>query len=270
MTAFRGSRSQPVNDGKAGIAMGSARLWALVLVAGPLLAQHYTQTDVEIGARLYVANCIYCHGPDGDQVPGVNLGRGKFTRATSDNDIVQIIRKGIPGTGMPAQAMLQEPQVRTIVAYLRSLAAAPASDLLPGGDAARGRAIFEAKGQCLNCHRVKDSGSRLGPDLSDVGALRRVAELEKSLVDPEARTLPQNRFFRAVTRDGSTVTGRILNQDTFTVQLIDSDQRLRSFSRTDLRDFAPLKNSAMPSYKDKLTSPELADLVSYLVSLKGL
>jgi mono/diheme cytochrome c family protein len=66
------------------------------------------------------------------------------------------------------------------------------------------------------------------------------------------------------------VTGRILNQDTFTVQLIDSDQRLRSFARTDLRDFAPLKNSAMPSYKDKLTSPELADLVSYLVSLKGL
>jgi putative heme-binding domain-containing protein len=165
---------------------------------------------------------------------------------------------------------MPEPQVRTIVAYLRSLAAAPASDLPPGGDAARGKAIFEGKGQCLNCHRVRDSGSRLGPDLSDIGALRRVVELEKSLVDPDASVLPQHRFFRVVTRDGATVTGRILNQDTFTVQIIDTDQRLRSFSKADLREFSPLKNSPMPSYKEKLSTPELADLVSYLVSLKGL
>jgi hypothetical protein len=72
-----------------------------------------------------------------------------------------------------------------------------------------------------------------------------------------------------VTKNGAAVTGRLLNQDTFTVQLLDSSEHLRSFSRTDLREFTILNNSPMPSYKDKLTSQELADLVSYLASLKG-
>jgi len=250
--------------------MGSARVCALILAAGPLLAQHeFTKTDADIGARLYIANCIYCHGPDGDQVPGVDLGHGKFKRATSNEDLVKIIRTGIPGTGMPAQTNMPEPQARTIVAYLRSLATLPSSDLPAGGDAGRGKAILEGKGGCLNCHRVHDAGSRLGPDLSDIGALRRVAELEKSLLDPDASILPQHRFFRVVTRDGSTYTGRILNQDTFTLQIIDADQKLRSFLKADLREFTPLPKSPMPSYKSRLSSQELADLISYLVSLKG-
>ncbi len=247
----------------------SVRVCTFLAAAGALLGQHeYTQTDAQIGARLYIANCIYCHGPDGDQVPGINLGHGKFKHATSDADIVQIIKKGIPGTGMPAQTNMPEPQVRTIVAYLRSLAADPGGALPPGSDPARGKAIFEGKGQCLECHRVRDTGSRLGPDLSDVGSLRRVVELEKTLADPNATILPQNRFFRAAMRDGTTVTGRILNQDTFTVQLIDARERLLSFQKTDLRELSPV-NSPMPSYQGKLTSPEMADLIAYLVSLKG-
>jgi cytochrome c oxidase cbb3-type subunit 3 len=251
------------------MAMPSVRFSLFLVAAGTLFAQHeYTQTDAEIGARLYIANCIYCHGPDGDQVPGINLGRGKFKRATSDSDLIQIIHKGIPGTGMPAQTM-PEPQIKTIVAYLRSLAAAPTSDLPAGGDAARGQTIFDGKGGCLNCHRVKDKGSRFGPDLSDIGALRRVVELENSLTDPSAEILPQNRFFKLVTSDGTTVTGRILNQDTFTVQMIDSRQRLLSFSKTDLREFTAVDKSSMPTYKKILSSPEMADLVTYLVSLKG-
>ena len=237
--------------------------------AGTLFAQHeFTKTDAQIGARSYIANCIYCHGPDGDQIPGINLGRGKFKRAVTDDDLVKIIREGIPGTGMPAQTM-DEPQIRTIVAYLRSQAAAPTSDLPAGGDSARGRVIFEGKGACLNCHRVKGSGSRLGPDLSEIGGQRRAADLERSITDPNAEILPQNRFFKVLTADGSSVTGRILNQDTFTVQLIDSRQRLLSYSRTDLREFTPVDKSIMPSYKDKFSSAEMADVVTYLVSLKG-
>ena len=210
--------------------MWKVRVCTFFAAAGVLLAQHeYSPFDAQIGARLYIANCIYCHGPDGDQVTGIDLGHGHFKHASTDADIIEIIRKGIPGTGMPAQTNMPQQQVKSIVAYLRSLAASPASDLPPGGDATRGQAIFEGKGECFTCHRVRDSGSRLGPDLSDIGGIRRVVEMEKTLADPNGTLLPQNRFFRVTTRDGSTVTGRILNQDTFTVELIDARERLLSF-----------------------------------------
>jgi putative heme-binding domain-containing protein len=248
--------------------MWRLRFSILLLSAGALLAQHeYPQADIENGQRLYVANCTYCHGPDGDQIPGVDLAHGKFKRATTDAEIISIIRNGIPNTGMPAHT-INESQISTIVAYLRSLAAIPTATL-PGGDAARGKAIFEGKGGCLNCHRVLDKGSRLGPDLSDIGMVRRTAELEKSVLDPNDIVLPQHRFFRVVTKSGTTVTGRLLNQDTFTVQIMDEKQKLLSFPKSDLKEFTMIKSSAMPSFKDKLSSKELADLVTYLASLKG-
>ena len=241
---------------------------AFLLASGALLAQHeYPAADVENGGRQYTNNCVYCHGPEGDQIAGISLFQGKFRRAVSDDDIVQIIRNGVPGTGMPAQNM-NDANARTIVAYLRSAAAVPASTLT-GGNAARGKSLFEGKGACTTCHRAQGSGSRTGPDLSDIGMQRRVAELEKSLLDPAAGVLPQYRFVQVTPKSGPAVTGRLLNQDTFTLQLIDSQERLRTFVIADLRDYSVLKNSRMPSYKDKFNRQELADVVSYLVSLKG-
>jgi putative heme-binding domain-containing protein len=241
---------------------------SLLASSSALLAQHeYAAPDIENGGRTYTNNCVYCHGPEGDQIPGINLLQGKFRRTLSDDDIARIIREGIPGTGMPAQNM-NEGNARTIVAYLRSAAAVPASTVA-GGDAARGKAIFEGKGGCTACHHAAGTGSHTGPDLSDIGSLHRAVELEQSLIDPGAAVLPQNRFVRVVTKDGTTVTGRLMNQDTFTLQMIDSQDRLRSFPIADLRQHSVLTTSSMPSYKDRLNSHERADVVAYLVSLKG-
>jgi len=249
--------------------MRQYRVGVFILLARAVLAQHeYTGTDAQIGAQIYLNNCVYCHGPDGDQIPGVNLTHGKFKRAVTDDDLVQTILKGIPDAGMPAQKM-PDAQARTIVAYLRASAANPTSDLPAGGDAARGKAIVEGKGGCLNCHRIQGSGGRIGPDLSVIGSQRRVLDLQKKLADPSSHIEPQNRIFRAVSKDGTVTTGRILNQDTFTVQLIDARGRLLSFARSDLREFAYVEKSPMPSFRGKLSDPETTDLLTYLVSLKG-
>jgi len=226
--------------------MNVSSAWVFLLASSALLAQHeYAATDIENGGRQYTNNCVYCHGPEGDQIPGINLLRGKFRRAQSDDDIARIIREGIPGTGMPAQNM-NEGNARTIVAYLRSAAAVPVGTVA-GGNVVRGKAIFEGKGGCIACHRAGGNGSRTGPDLSDIGALRRAVALEQSLIDPGAAVLPQNRFARVVTKDGTTVTGRLMNQDTFTLQLIDAQDRLRSFALADLRQHSVVTTSSMPS-----------------------
>jgi putative heme-binding domain-containing protein len=138
------------------------------------------------------------------------------------------------------------------------------------GDAGRGQALFEGKGGCLGCHRVAGKGSRKGPDLNDVGAVRNAASLERSLLDPNETILPQHRYVHAVTKSGATITGLRLNEDTHTVQLIDENERLVSLSKSDLREYTLLKTSPMPSYQGRLTPQEIADLVTYLFTLKGL
>jgi len=105
--------------------------------------------------------------------------------------------------------------------------------------------------------------------LSDVGGLRRAVELEQSIVDPQAEILPNNRLYRVVTRGGETISGRLLNHDSFTVQLLDSNGRLLSLPISDLREYGFVNNSPMPSYRDTLSAQEVADLVRYLGSLKG-
>ena len=162
------------------------------------------------------------------------------------------------------------------------------------GDIARGQALFEGKGECLGCHRVRSKGSRFGPDLTDIGsragnvisrgtaspfapsapdigpAARAHAELMRTLIDPGAEILPQNRTVRLVTATGDTITARVLNQDTFSLQVIDTKERVRSIPRNDLREFAFIKTSPMPSYRDKFSAQELADVIAYLMSLKGI
>jgi putative heme-binding domain-containing protein len=229
-------------------------------------AQHETAFDIEDGGRVYRQSCANCHGPDGNEIQGIDLGRAQFKSAKTDEDLVRIIRQGVPGTPMPATNMSEE-QAKRVVAYLRSLAATKRSSSATG-DAVRGKTVFESKGACASCHRVNGTGSRLGPDLSRIGQLRRSSDLERSLVEPNAEVLPAGRFYRVVTKDGATVTGRLLNIDTFTVQMMDTKEQLRSFVKATVREhgFIP---SPMPSYRSSLTAQELADVVSYLVSLKG-
>lgn len=166
---------------------------------------------------------------------------------------------------------------------------APGSAAGPAGDPVRGQAIFEGKGNCLSCHRVNGVGSRMGPDLSDIGKAVRgrgpsppiesmVAgnpeAMARKMLDPDAEVAPANRFVRVVTKDGTTLTGRLLNHDNFSVQLLESapgasQGKLRAFQISDLRSFEVITKSQMPSYQGKLETQEVADIAAYLMTLKG-
>ena len=106
------------------------------------------------GEQLYLENCAECHGPEGDAVPDVDLGHGRFRRATTDPELVGIVLRGIPNTAMPPNNF-SEAQASAIVAYLRAKASRAAAS---AGDAANGRAIFTGKGNCGSCHRVNGVG----------------------------------------------------------------------------------------------------------------
>ena len=227
----------------------------------------YAPADIAYGSRLYDAQCTTCHGANGDGVGGVDLKSGRFRNAVTDQDLVRVITTGIQGTGMQA-FKFDASEIAGIIAYLRNMNTFDRGSVKPG-DAGRGRAVVDGKGGCARCHRVGAQGSRVAPDLSDIGAARSAGSLLRSLTDPSSQMMPINRPVRAVTRDGTVVNGRRLNEDTYTVQLLDDQEKLVSLVKSDLREYTILTASPMPSYRNTLTADELADVVAYLLSLKG-
>ena len=226
----------------------------------------YADADIAYGATVYAAKCVTCHGAQGDAIGGVNLRSGTFRNAVIDRDLERFIRIGSTA-GMPAFA-LDAADMAGIIAYLRNMNAFDAATV-KAGDEARGRAIFLGKGACTECHRVDQDGSLVGPNLSDIGAVRSAGSLQRSLVDPTSQMMPINRPVRVVTKDGTIINGRRLNEDTYSLQIIDDHEGLHSLAKADLREFTIAKMSPMPSFAKTLSTAETADVVAYLLTLKG-
>ena len=136
------------------------------------------------------------------------------------------------------------------------------------GDAGRGKALVESSG-CFDCHRIDDRGSRLGPNLSSIGSRRTPVRLRQALVAPDEEVVPDNRFVRIVTKDGTTVTGKLLNQDATSVQMMNPKEELKTYLRANIREYTIIDKGLMPSVEGKLNAQQVADIVSYLSSLKG-
>jgi putative heme-binding domain-containing protein len=250
----------------AGVVMWIGLATAAGDAQAPLHDSQYSDADIAHGATLYAARCVTCHGTQGDAIGGVNLRSGVFRNAVIDRDLERFIRAGSPA-GMPAFT-LDPGDMAGIVAYLRNMNAFDAA-AVKTGDAARGRTLFSGKGACTGCHRVGATGAIVGPDLSDVGAVRSAGSLQRTLLDPVSQMMPINRPVRLVRQDGTVLNGRRLNEDTYSLQIIDDAGNLRSFLKTDLREYTVSTASPMPSYRNTLTGDELADVLAYLVTLKG-
>ena len=250
-----------------------AAVCLLLLTASAAAAQisttdhpgQYGQAEIDAGSRVYGSQCSQCHGVNGDMVPGVDLRRGLFRRSSSDEDLAQVVTKGVPGSGMPPFA-LQPAELTGVIAFIR--AGFDRTSTVRIGSAVNGRAIFDGKGACGSCHRVNGRGPRAAPDLSDIGLARTPAALQRSILAPSSGMMPINRPVRITMKDGRTINGRRLNEDTYTVQLIDEHERLHSLAKVDVRTLVVDTVSPMPSYADRLTETEVSDLIAYLLTLK--
>jgi len=137
------------------------------------------------------------------------------------------------------------------------------------GNPTLGSQIYDGKGNCASCHSIKGAGGVSGPDLTDIGVRRSAAYLRESLVDPQA-ALPERYLLVTVsTKSGETVTGARVNEDSFSIQILDGSGRSHSFWKQDLAQIDKQRGkSLMPSYKERFSEEQLTDLVAYLASLK--
>lgn len=263
--------------------LGSAITGLLCL--SPLYAAEKTAIEksaaVKEGASVFRANCSPCHGLNArGGGRGPDLTSGRWTHGSSDAAIFRTISQGVPGTEMPANA-LEDSEIRAIISFLRSLS--PPKNPVAMGDSTQGRAIFNGKAGCADCHMVLGHGGVLGPDLSRVGASRSVAYLIDSIRQPNKDlstgiTDPNNHYGLAlvydtvtvVNADGTKLTGVAKNEDTYSVQLISTDQKLHLLLKKDVREVTHERRSLMPPYsEDALDGPQLQNLIAYLETLRG-
>jgi putative heme-binding domain-containing protein len=224
-----------------------------------------TPKDVAAGAGIFRSHCAQCHGLTAEGGRGPNLANGIFFHGSTDAELHRNISDGIPGTEMPG-VFFSDNQVWQVVAFVRSLSDKTAK-IRVSGDVAAGEAIFRGKGGCVQCHRVGGQGGRLGPDLGMIGSLRSPDHLRTSILDPSAEVPPRYWIFK-VKEKGQSYTGFALNEDTYTLQMIDLGERLHAFAKLDLGEITVEKTSSMPSFQGSLEETELRNLVAYLSSLR--
>jgi putative heme-binding domain-containing protein len=220
------------------------------------------QIDWAKAKRVFDLNCAGCHGPEGVGGKGPPLAVAKLSHGRTNDELGDVIANGIAGTLMPPSWHLGPEGVTLAVAYVRKLGAT-ATPPRVDGDVAKGKSLFAAKG-CATCH-----STGFGPDLSSIGVRRTAASLRQSLTDPAAEVSEAFLPVRLVTRDGKTIKAIRVNEDTFTIQIVEPSGRFSSFRKDSLAKFDLLPNeSPMPAYKT-LPDSELRDLLAYLSSLRG-
>src|ERR1700722_7904914 len=229
-------------------------------------------------------NCALCHGlgaRGGGRGPDLTRAVKKYTH--SDAEMFQVISNGIAGTAMPANGTngqgvgMTEEEIWQIITYIRSQEVkAPAKAL---GNVAHGKELFYGDANCSLCHMVEGKGGRLGPELTGEGGSRTRAAIIDSVRNPSNHlawglTESSKEFSQeyesvtVVTSDGKQIKGVTLNEDSFTVQIMDADEHIHLLDKSNLRSFEKSRKSTMPKYDTSLLSDnDLQDIVAYLVSV---
>jgi cytochrome c oxidase cbb3-type subunit 3 len=244
--------------------MKCARVFLLLLCLPMTWGQ--TERDVADGKATFRSNCAFCHGLTGGGGRGPALISRQFLHGSTDDDIKNVIRSGVPGTTMPAFEFEKE-ELDHLVVYLRTLAGASPQAEPIAGDPTKGRQVYERSG-CSGCHRIGPRGSVYGPELTRVGAGRSPQYLRESIVNPSADIPEEYAGVTVVMRDGKRVTGVRINEDTFSVQLRDPSQTFRMFQKDEVRQVVHETKSLMPAY-NSLSQDDLQNLLAYLDGLRG-
>ncbi len=238
----------------------------------------------KLGESQFRINCAFCHGlgaRGGGRGP--DLTRAHKRHGSNDEDLFRTINEGVPGTAMPANGTtgqgvgMTAEEVWEVVTYIRSVE----KRATPTGDAAKGDALFHGAPGCGTCHMVNGKGGRLGPDLSSIGAARSVDSLVESVRNPNRRLawgliestkeFPQEYLSVDVeTVDGQKFSGVVLNEDNFSLQMMDMREQVLVFEKEKLKSCEISRESRMPAYDSKaLSEKELEDIVAYLVSVSA-
>jgi len=220
-------------------------------------------TNSELGRLLFESNCAGCHGLDGrGGEKGPNIATRPEISRRSDDEILAILRHGIPSSGMPAFSRLGDAKLQVVVRHLRSLQGLNGKTEI-AGNAGEGRKLFFKDGGCATCHMINGAGGFLGSDLSNDGAVMSVAEMSEQITNHDQS--PRARTIEVSTRDGRKLSGFARNEDNFSLQLQTPDGKFHFLDKSTVVnvDYSPAASAV--DAEEKLTKSDLDALISFLV-----
>jgi putative heme-binding domain-containing protein len=238
----------------------------------------------KLGESQFRANCAFCHGlgaRGGGRGP--DLTRAQKRHGNSDADLFRTINEGVPGTAMPPNGATQqgvgmtEEEIWQVISYIRSVE--KKADAGSVGNAAHGKELFYGTAACSTCHMIHGKGGRLGPDLSTTGSARSTEYIVESVRNPSWRLAQgiseamkefsqEYETVKVEAADGTKYVGVVLNEDHFTLQMMDTRENLHLFEKDKLRSFEKMRESLMPAYDQKtLSEKDLQDVVAYLLAV---
>jgi len=143
---------------------------------------------------------------------------------------------------------------------------------LGAGDVERGQGVFMSKkAGCFACHRAGETGGRIGPDLSTIGASRSARDLLEAILFPNSSLARGFETYNITTDDGQVLTGLITRETADTIHLRTTQQDEARIPRRGIEEMLPGRVSIMPTGLDRtMTDEQLQDLLAFLRSLKGI
>lgn len=226
------------------------------------------EAAIKNGMALFRNRCADCHGVDARGVRSPDLTQ-IWASGRTDDGLFQTVRNGVPNTEMVANPAprTSEQEIWQVLAYLRTLAA-PAPTDPPRGNAENGQRIFRAN--CASCHRVNGTGGRLGPELSRIGAARTRDAMVRRIRGAVEDFRPGYEPVTLTQANGQTIRGVKKNEDLYSVQIMDTRERIQGYEKDTLKTVADDTKSAMPPFGiDRLSESDLDDLLRYLQTLRG-
>jgi putative heme-binding domain-containing protein len=221
---------------------------------------------IKYGMGLFRSRCADCHGVDARGVRSPDLTQ-IWASGRTDDGLFRTVKNGVPNTEMPANPRMFDHEIWQVLAYLRTLAA-PASTDPPRGNAENGQRLFRV--HCASCHRVNNAGGRLGPDLSRIGAARARDAMVRRIRGAVEDFRPGYEPVTITPTSGQPIQGVKKNEDLFSVQIMDTRERIQGYEKDQVKDVTNDTRSAMPTFgTDRLSESELDDIVRYLQTLRG-
>jgi putative heme-binding domain-containing protein len=140
---------------------------------------------------------------------------------------------------------------------------------LLGGDRRAGANYFywNQSAQCVRCHSMNDEGSKVGPNLSDIGNLLSREQILDALVNPSARLSPGFGTVKVTLTDGHDVTGILMHENEKEIELKTSEaEPLKiAVTRISKRQNFP---SGMPPMGSVMSKKEIRDVIEFLANQK--